>query len=445
MQVITIATPSLGDRSHVVHDGTVAAVIDPQRDIDRVLEVIEREGLTIVAVAETHIHNDYVSGGLALAQQSGAKYLVAAQDQVDFERVPVEDGQVFEIGDFTLRAVHTPGHTQTHLSWVAVEDGQDRAVFTGGSMLFGSVGRTDLLPDADPEEMTRSQYRSVRGLADDLPGDAGVHPTHGFGSFCSSGDTVERDESTIAIEREDNDALVNDDEDAFVADLLAGLDAYPAYYRHMAPRNLDGAKAPNLSPIPQADAAEVDDRIARGEWVVDLRPRAKHAASHVPGTISVEYGDQATTYLGWTIPWGMPLTLVADDLDVVHAMQRDLVRIGIERPVAHAVGLVDRAERTETTRVVDFAALAAARSDEDGPFVLDTRLTGEWSDGHIRGAMHIPLHELVDRIDEVPEDREVWVHCASGYRASIATSLLRRAGRDAVLIDDDVEKAPDVT
>ncbi len=434
MHVLTIETPSLGDRSYVVHDGEVAAVVDPQRDLDRVQRVLADEGVRVVAVFETHVHNDYVSGGLELCRLTGAAYHVAADDEVAFERVPARDGDVFEVGTLRMRARHTPGHTPTHLSWVAEDaDGDVAAVFTGGSMLFGSVGRTDLVPGTDVDQTTRHQYRSVRGLAEDLADAVAVHPTHGFGSFCSSGDTVERDESTIGQEKQDNDALVIDDEDEFVRQLVEGLDAWPSYYRHMGPRNREGAAAVDLSPAPEQSLDELRARIDAGEWVVDLRNRGKFAAEHLAGTVNVEHGDSAVTYLGWVLPWGTPVTLLADDEDAIAAMQRDLVRIGIDRPVGRVVGLPSGAP-TASYRTSDFEGL---EQRPDDAVVLDVRRDGEWSDGHVDGAIHVPLHDLLERMDEVPADRQVWVHCASGFRASIAASLLDRAGRDVVLVDGD--------
>ena len=186
MEILTIETASLGDRSYLVTDGTVAAVIDPQRDIDRVLDLVEERGLSVTDVFETHVHNDYVSGGLELTRRTGATYHMHADDDVAVDRHPLTDGDRVAVGEFAVRAIHTPGHTPTHLSYAVEQDGRDVAVFTGGSMLFGSVGRTDLVAEDMTEDLTRSQYRSVRRLGDELDAEAEVYPTHGFGSFCSA-------------------------------------------------------------------------------------------------------------------------------------------------------------------------------------------------------------------------------------------------------------------
>ncbi len=254
-----------------------------------------------------------------------------------FDRHAVGDGDLVEVGSLTLRVIHTPGHTPTHLSFAVEEDGQQVAVFTGGSMLFGSVGRTDLVSADLTEELTRAQFHSARRLAE-LDDDTAVYPTHGFGSFCSSGDTTEAEASTIGDERRTNQALTTPDEDDVVRDLLAGLDAYPAYYAHMAPVNRAGPSPVDLSPVEPVDTTELLRRIHVGEWVVDLRNRLAFASHHVEGTINVELGDQASTYLGWLIPWGTPVTLIADTEEEVAAMQRQLVRIGIDRPTGKATG-----------------------------------------------------------------------------------------------------------
>lgn len=442
MEILTIETASLGDRSYLVTDGTVAAVIDPQRDIDRVLDLVEERGLSVTDVFETHVHNDYVSGGLELTRRTGATYHMHADDDVAVDRHPLTDGDRVAVGEFAVRAIHTPGHTPTHLSYAVEQDGRDVAVFTGGSMLFGSVGRTDLVAEDMTEDLTRSQYRSVRRLGDELDAEAEVYPTHGFGSFCSSGDTSGADASTIATEREQNQALTTEDEDEFVRELLAGLDAYPAYYAHMSPVNRAGPAPVDLSPAAPVDTTELQRRIHAGEWVVDLRTRVAFASDHLEGTINVELGDQASTYLGWIIPWGTPITLLADTADEIAQMQRQLVRIGIDRPSGQSTD-----EHPDLSRghyeVTDFAGLRKAMDGGDTPWVLDVRRQSEWDADHVDGAHHVPLHDLLDHLGELPTDEPAWVHCGSGYRASIAASLIARSGRPVVLIDDLYANAGD--
>ncbi|WP_224088447.1 MBL fold metallo-hydrolase [Arthrobacter sp. StoSoilB13] len=444
MDVVVIETTALGDRSYLVHDGKVALVIDPQRDTDRVEEAARAAGVRITHVAETHLHNDYVTGGLVLAEKHGAQYLVNAADHVAFDRVPVTDGQVISVGRLLVNVLATPGHTHTHLSYVVRDDTHDggtEAVFSGGSLLYGSVGRTDLVSPDDTAKLAHDQYSSVRRLVSSASPGAALYPTHGFGSFCSVGPSSKVKASTIGEQTAANHALTDPDEDHFVAELLENITAYPAYYAHMSPLNAAGPGAANLQVPDSVDAAELGRRLESGEWVVDLRHRVAFADSHLQGSVSFEYGrgDNFTSYLGWVIPWNQPLTLLGP-LDEVEKAIRDLARIGIDGPDA-AVGpgatpldvaaLAPGHPRASYPHS-DWAGLAKDRTPED--VVLDVRRPDEFAASHVKGALNIPVYELIGRITEVPDAR-IWVHCATGYRASVAASLLDRAGREVVLIN----------
>jgi len=314
-------------------------------------------------------------------------------------------------------------------------------VFTGGSLLYGSVGRTDLVDVARIGELTRAQFRSARRLADALPDEARIYPTHGFGSFCSAGPAAGGDASTLGIERARNDALTAPGEESFTDTLVANLTAYPAYYAHIAPRNLHGPQPVDLSAPQMVDAAGLAKRIAAGEWVVDLRDRVFYAADHLAGSVGIMLGTQFATYLGWLMPGDTPLTLIGDSPGQVAAAQRQLVRIGIDRPAGAATGDLDTLTAPSQDRRhyprVTFAAIC-----DMGPhdIVLDVRRDDERAAGHLPGSAHVPLHQLLARLAHLPPGR-LWVHCAGGFRASIAASLLDRAGRDVILIDDDYSHA----
>ncbi len=440
--IVPIDTPTLGDRSYLAHDGTVAVVVDPQRDIDRVLALADEAGVTVTHVFETHIHNDYVTGGLALSQATGAAYHVNAADEVSYDRVPLSDGDLLQVSPtMRMRVIATPGHTYTHLSYAlesapqAGEAFEPVGVFTGGSLLFGATGRPDLLGHEHTHDLVHHQFNSAHRLADELPAHTHVLPTHGFGSFCSAGSTGDTTASTIGQERQQNPALTQEQE-RWVADTLAGLDAYPAYYAHMAPANSTGPDAPDLSAPAKADKDTLATRIAAGEWVVDLRTRTAFAAGHVTGTLNFGVDGQFATYLGWLIPWGTPLTLLGGSPEQVAEAQRELVRIGIDHLQGAATGTPT--EWTDgdlgTFERAAFADLAQVRHHRPVT-VLDVRRASEFDDGHIDGAVNIPLHDLLDRVDDVPAG-EVWVHCAGGYRASIAASVLAARAIPVVAIDD---------
>jgi glyoxylase-like metal-dependent hydrolase (beta-lactamase superfamily II)/rhodanese-related sulfurtransferase len=440
--VLPLDTPGLGDRTYIAHDGEVALVVDPQRDYDRVLGIVQAAGVRITHVFESHIHNDYVTGGLELAREVGAQYLLNADDPVSFERTGVSDGDVVEVGSrMRVRVLLTPGHTHTHLSFALEADGESVAVFTGGSLLYGSTGRPDLLGPDHTDTLAHAQWHSAQRLAAELPDETAVYPTHGFGSFCSatqSGGTA----STIGQEKLANPALTTD-ESRYVEDLLAGLDAYPAYYAHMGTANSAGPGEADLSLPTEADPAELRRRIEAGEWVVDLRNRTAFAAGHVGGTVNFGLDGQFVTYLAWLMPWGTPVTLLGETAEDVAEAQRELVRVGIDRPAAMATGTVEDwsgGEPLRAYRTATFADLATELAREPQTVVLDVRRNQERAERHIAGSLHIPIHEVLERLDEVPAG-PVWVHCAGGYRAGVVAALLDAHGIDVVAIDDSFDNA----
>ncbi|MFJ6995452.1 rhodanese-like domain-containing protein [Streptomyces sp. NPDC003090] len=441
--VDTLESEGLGNRSYLAGGPTTALVVDPPRDIDRVIAAAAARKVRIAFVAETHVHNDYVTGGLELARLTGARYLVPADAHVSFPRTPVADGDTVTIDEgLVLRAIATPGHTPHHTSYALAEDGRGVAVFTGGSLLIGTVGRPDLVEPRLTERLARAQHASAHRLADELDDEVPVLPTHGFGSFCSSSQ-AEGDATTIGKERETNDALTLDVE-AFVARTLAGLDDVPAYYTHMGSANAAGPAPVDLTPPRRADAGEIAARLAAGEWVVDLRNRVAFAEGHVAGSFNFEGEGKLATYLAWLIPWGRPVTLLADTPEQVADAQRELARVGIDRPAAAATGdpagWVREGERLASFPRTRFADLADARRRGEDLVVLDVRRDSERAGGFIDGSVPIPLHQLHGRLGEVPPGT-VWVHCAGGMRAAIAASLLDAAGRAVVAVDDGFDAA----
>ncbi|OIK07517.1 MBL fold metallo-hydrolase [Streptomyces monashensis] len=444
--VDTIEVPGLGNRTYLAGGAHTAVAVDPPRDIDHVIAAAARRGVRISHVVETHLHNDYVTGGLELARLTGAAYLVPADARVSYPRVPVHDGDRHDIdaaAGLVLRALATPGHTPHHTAYALEQGGSAVAVFTGGSLLIGAVGRPDLVEPRLTRDLARAQHASAHRLAAELPDETAVLPTHGFGSFCAS-DQARRaggDGTTIGKEKTHNAALVRD-VDTFVAELLAGLDDVPAYYTHMGPANADGPAPVDLTPPAMADAGEIAARLAAGEWVVDLRHRVAFAAGHVAGSFNFEAGGQLGMYLAWLIPWGKPVTLLAESAEQLTSAQRQLAQVGIERPVAAATGdpahWVSEGTALASYPRATFADLA--QHSRDGVVVLDVRRDSERAGGFIAGSVHIPVHTLRERLDEVPAG-QIWVHCAGGMRAAIAASLLDAQGRDVVAVDDSFDSA----
>jgi len=425
MDVIALDAPDLGNRSYIVSDGARAMAIDPPRPPCDVLDVVRSRGLVLERVVETHLHNDHVSGGPELAAATGAVYAVCAREQVRGAH-GIDDGEQFSVGALRVDVVATPGHTPNHQSFV-VTDGDPCAVFSGGSLLVGTVGRTDLHGADVSAELAARQWASVRRLLGDLPAETGVHATHGFGSLCSA-TSCAGTQTTIGDERRVNLAARLDCE-AFVKTLLAGFGEFPAYYGHMGPRNRAGLTRPAYGdPVPTLSAAEIAALTAR-LWVIDVRPRAAFAAAHVPGTINAGVDGPLATYVGWTMAWEAPFALVAgDDLQLARA-RRALAHIGLDLPVGTALPAAET--KTAWLRRASFAELAAEWGEDVA--VVDLRRGEEWDAGHLEGALHLPVHRLPDA--DLPAGR-LWLYCTAGYRAVLGASLLQRGGREVVAVDD---------
>ncbi|GAA1041832.1 MBL fold metallo-hydrolase [Streptomyces murinus] len=442
--VDTLEFEGLGNRSYLAGGRRAAVVVDPPRDVDQVIALAARRGVRIAYVAETHVHNDYVTGGLELTRLTGARYLVPVGAHVSFPRTPVADGDMSEVDeDLVLRAIATLGHTPHHTSYV-LEEGHAVAAFTGGSLLIGSVGRPDLVDPRLTEHLARARHASVHRLAATLDDEVPVLPTHGFGSFCSSSQAG-GDASTIGQERNGNDAFTLD-VDTFVKRILAGLEDVPAYYAHMGPANGAGPAPVDLTPPEPADAAQIAERLAAGEWLVDLRSRVAFADGHVAGSFNFEGTGKLAAYLAWLIPWGKPVTLLGDTPAQIADAHRELTRVGIDRPAAAATGdpatWARQGEQLTSFPRAGFADLAAARERGEDVVVLDVRRDSERANGFVESSVHIPLHEPHGRTGEVP-DGTVWVHCAGGMRAATAASLLDATGRTVIAIDDGFEAAAD--
>lgn len=436
---ILFMTPGLGDNSYLFASGREAVLVDPQRDAWRFLDVVESHGLRLRYVLETHVHNDYVSGAREVQAATGAEIAAPAKGRYQFPHTPVQEGDRFDLGDLCLVPVETPGHTPEHVAWLVCERSSDKplAVFTGGSLMVSSVGRTDLLGDDLTDQLTRAQFRSVRRLAD-LPDAVKVLPTHGAGSFCASTAPSAARHTTIGQERTANPALAASDEETFVRRHLSGLAEYPAYFSHIAPVN---RKGPDLLGGPPSLRAlspqEVQRAAASGACVLDCRGRSQFAAAHLPGSLNVELSNAFSIYLGWVVPWNNRIVLVPPDNGTRGALEEaaiQLTRIGYDRIDGFLEGGVAAWEAAglplSSSRIVSVHDVLRAFRKGPEPYVLDVRQAAEWQSGHIPGSHHIFIGDLRHRLDELPRDRDVWVVCASGFRSSIAASLIAGEGID---------------
>jgi len=440
MELDVLVTEGLGDSSYVVTWGDEAAVVDPQRDVERFVDAARAHGATIRRVVETHVHNDYVSGALELRAATGAEIWGPAEAGYEFGYRPVEDGTEIPFGDATLRGLATPGHTPEHVAYL-LRDGSDGiALFSGGSLMVGGAGRTDLLGPERTDELTRLQFRSMRRLAD-LPDGVRVLPTHGTGSFCAVGSPGERPTSTIAEERATNLSFTETDEEAFARRQLTRLMAFPAYYADMAPINRAGPPVLGAAPRPGAMTPDqVAHALAAGARLVDVRDGAAFAERHVAGSLNVPLEPSFPSYVGWLLPFATPVVLsVPDDErdgerddDALDEASLQLRRIGWDAVLGHLEGGIDawtasgRATRSfpilRLEQLVD--ELAAGEAGE----ILDVRQTTEWDAGHLEGSRHLFVGDLPERLDGFNPSERQTVICASGYRSSMAASLLDGAG-----------------
>ncbi|MDP8970386.1 MAG: MBL fold metallo-hydrolase [Actinomycetota bacterium] len=443
MEIVPVVDEGLGNSSYVVGLGDGGAVVvDPFRDPAPYLTIAEQRGWRIRFTAETHLHADFVSGSRELAA-AGAQVLASAGAPIAFHARLLRHGDEIDLGGLALRALATPGHTPEHLSYLLEDAGMPLAVFTGGTLIVGGLARPDLLGPAHTDELARAAYRSIHQRLLVLPDDLAVYPTHGAGSFCSSGPGGQRS-STIGVERTANPLLHAPDEDAFVKRLLAGLGSYPPYFRELREVNRAGPVVYGLDPPPlrRLDLAAVEDHVADGGELVDVRGTAAFAAGHIPGSLSNPLRDQFSTWLGWLVDRRRPLVFVADEATDRRQLLWACLNVGFERLVGEVDGGVDgwAAAGKPLARI----PLVAAGDVQDGRRVLDVRQSGEWAAGHLPGAVHVELGDLAGRAAELGGG-PVLTHCGHGERAMTAASLLVRSGhRDVAVLNggpDDLAAA----
>lgn len=443
MEIQQFFLEGLGHQSYIVIDegSGAAAVVDPRRDVDVYLDAAQRAGARITHILETHIHNDYVTGARELAAHTGATIVAGAGDAPLYDHRSVNEGDTIDVGTLRFRVLATPGHTPHHVSYALYEPGQDTptALFSGGSMLAGNAGRTDLLGDAWTLTLTRQQYHSLRRLLDTLPGQVRVYPTHGAGSFCNASTATPGRSTTIAQERLASPAVLAADEADFVRRQLAGYIAYPTYYHHMYDANKNGpaifGKLPEPAPLTPRD---VQAWMERGIPLVDGRSRYDFARAHIPGALNVELDGSFATYIGWILPFNQPLMLLIEDEAGRREAVVQLIRIGYERFEGYLDGGMAawqaKALPTESFESIDVETLYRRWRQKPDMTVIDVRRDDEWRDGHIPGAQHFHLGDLPGQIDAVPRDEPLTVICQGGYRASIAASMLAATGRDVTAV-----------
>ena len=408
-----------------------AAVVDPARDrIDDYVALARKKGLTITHVLDTHIHADHVSGNQALAARTGARIHMHPACDAAFPIDPVEDGAEVRLGNVSLRVLHTPGHTPDSVSLLVTDlsrGGEPWFVLTGDTLFVGDVGR----PDFGGEQAAARLYRSLSTRLLTLPDSVEVYPAHGAGSSCGRA-MSSKTASTIGFERRFNLALQAGSEEAFVTALMSGLPAKPPNFERIIARNRARALAIGGDPRPLS-AAQAREAIDKGASVLDVRSPAEFGEGHVPGAINVWIdGPQFANRAGWFLPPDSPIILVAaSPTDLTHAAQ-GLSRIGLDDVAGHLQwGMTEWKSQgypIAATPQVTVHELSSLREEKPDLVVIDVREPSEWDDGHIEGAVHIPMGEAVRRLAEIPRDRPKAALCAGGLRSSLVISALEREG-----------------
>ncbi len=421
---------------------SLAMVVDPNRDVDRYLEEAARAHVRIAVVTETHIHADFVSGSRELARRAGAQLLLSGEGGSDWQYAfaaaegarLLHDGDRFDVGTLSVDVRHTPGHTPEHLSFVVTDTAAGPipvGMFSGDFLFAGDVGRPDLLERAanvggTMEPMARRLYRSLHA-ADSLPAHLQVWPGHGPGSACGKA-LGAMPSTTLGYERLVNWAFQAASEDDFVRAVLAGQPEPPKYFARMKSLNRDGPP-----PMPaRSELAELDVAVLRraltSKVVIDARPSAEFARSHIPGSMSIPYGTSFATWAGTLLDPGSDIVLLADDATRVENARRMLALIGFDRVVGWA-GRAVRADWAATDGLASVDQLDPADvATRNHRTVIDVRGAAEWDEGHIPNARHLFLGDLAESSDDLPRDLPIALHCQGGTRASIAASMLQAKG-----------------
>jgi glyoxylase-like metal-dependent hydrolase (beta-lactamase superfamily II)/rhodanese-related sulfurtransferase len=429
MNVMSFVHEGLGNSSYLIELGAGAALVDPDRSAGRYLQLASARGVTIEAIFETHLHADFVSGAREAAAATGAAIYLPAGSESRLQHRPLAPGERAQLDGVEVEAVGSPGHTPEHLAYVFRAAGQPDALFSGGSLIAGGAARTDLISPEMTDPLTRAQHRTLRKAFAALRDDTLLFPTHGGGSFCSAGAGGERT-STLGNERAHNPLLEIDDEDEFARWFPSTFPAAPDYFFRMRAFNQAGPKLRREISEPPALSPSAFRSAASDALIVDSRPVADYARAHIGESLSNALRPQYALWLGWIVPPQTPLLFVTKDGLPAELVDETLL-VGYERFAGWLEGGIDAWRAAglplrETPLVAPREARAALAA---GAAAIDVREPGEWASGHIDAAIHVPLGALAERASRsLPRDRPLVTYCGMGERASMAASILERAG-----------------
>lgn len=443
MKIHRVEVPGLAHYSYVLSSRGRCAVIDPRRDVDVYLDYARANRLEITHVLETHIHADYASGARELAERAGAELWLSAHDKSqDFEYAfphhEFRDGASFSLGDLRIEAIHTPGHTPEHISFLVTDLSRGNypaALFSGDFVFVGSLGRPDLLGEEAKRGLASALFESVTRKIAPLPDGLEILPAHGAGSLCGSG-MSDRPQSTLGYERHTNPYFGIPQREQFVNRILETVPPFPDYYRRMKRLNAQGPALLGVLPGARAfDAAEFRRRVEDSQAVIiDLRRPEAFGGAHIPGSLNIGAGPSFGFWAGWIVPYDRPIYLVSDGDAGIEDARRALVRVGLDRIEGYLEGGVSSwlGAGFPESHLAQMSVNELHERLSTCPFLLDVRAKGEWDSGHIDSAHHLYAGEVEKHLAEIPRDRPVCVICASGYRSSIVASLLLRQGFQGV-------------
>ena len=408
-----------------------AAVVDPKRDVDDYIAEADREGLRIVAILNSHPHADFASGFRELAERTGAKVYVSHLAPAKYEHIAAKDGDRIKLGSLEVEFLETPGHSPDSLSFLVRENAQPLAIFTGDLLFVNDVGRPDLRDaDEDPSALAGKMYDSLFQKILPLPDEVKVYPAHGAGSLCGRA-ISDAAFSLVGQERKLNWALQISDRYEFVRQMTANLPDRPAYFSYDVGLNLNGvAPLGSLPPLQKLGENEFTGAVKNGAAVIDARSPKEFGAGHFPGSINIGLGSPSfSTWTGFMISGDKPIALVLDSESDAKKARLELARIGFDNLVGYITA--DALTENQTLPQISVRELEAGLKS-NGPLVIDVRTPTEWKSGHIDGARHLPLSAFARQELDLPKDRKIAVICGSGYRSSIATSLLQASGYKAL-------------
>lgn len=439
--------PSLGHYSYLIGDNDTgeALVVDPKRDIADYLHTAEEEGLRINYIFETHNHNDYVSGSRELAAATGATFYASSDSGITHTYKPVKEGDEIQVGVLKVKVMATPGHTPEHVSYTIADTSradEPVLVLTGGDLLVGSVGRPDLLGKELGQKLAPQLYNSLHGKILKLQDYVQVLPTHGAGSACGNNISTTRT-STIGFEKQHNEALLQPDEQAFIQFVLKEQPAIPAYYKRMRPTNQQGPQVlgqqiPTLKPLTPVQVQKLINQ--ETYLLIDTRSPAAFGGGHIAGSYNIGLGGSFTTWLGSVVGPDKQLIFLLDEATPAKLAEIavQLLRIGYEKQLygylmgglavwvnaGFPIEYLPQISVAELSQKVEGLTAKVGKSPQLQ--VLDVRSDMEWAAGHIAGATHIPGGELEQHLDKLDKAQPLAVICGSGYRSSVASSLLAR-------------------